>query len=86
MSVEQKSHQNKEFQFYNRNMLEKCDLQGYFLIYLWSISPTFYARFLSYESFARNFFALVLLWRKNIGAKDALKMLVKLTPDYQTSF
>ncbi len=39
----------------------------------------------SYESFARSFFVLrfvlrfVLFWRKNIGAKAACNMLVKLT-------
>jgi hypothetical protein len=36
----------------------------------------------SYKSFAHSFFVLTLFifWRKNIGAKAVLKMLVKLTP------
>jgi hypothetical protein len=44
----------------------------------------------SYESFARSFFVLrfkvCTFWRKNIGAKAASNMLVKLTQDRMETF
>jgi hypothetical protein len=48
-----------------------------------SISPTFYARLfrtkVSREAFLYLDLRFVLFWRKNIGAKAARNMLVKLT-------
>ncbi len=48
-----------------------------------SISPTFYARLFRWkvlwESFLYIHFRLELFWRKNIGAKTAHRMSVKLT-------
>ena len=49
-----------------------------------SISPTFYAQLFCTKVFSAAFlylqFGFVFVWRKNIGAKAARKMLVKLTP------
>jgi hypothetical protein len=53
-----------------------------------SISPTFYARLLrtnvSRETFLYLDLRFVLLWRKNIGAKAAHIMLMKLTPEVES--
>jgi hypothetical protein len=50
-----------------------------------SISPTFYARLFSTKVSRKTFlyldFRFVLFWRKNIGAKAARILLVKLTPE-----
>jgi hypothetical protein len=56
---------------------KKCNLE--------SILPTFYARLfrtkVSRKTFLYLDFRFVLFWRKNIGAKSARILLVKLTPD-----
>ncbi len=53
----------------------------------WSISPTFYVllfrRKVSYASFLYLHVRFLLFLRKNIGAKTALKMLVKLASELQ---
>jgi hypothetical protein len=50
-----------------------------------SISPTFYARLfrakVSRKAFLHLDLSFVLFWRKNIGAKAARNMLVKLTTE-----
>ena len=52
----------------------------------WSISPTFYARLFCTKGFRAAFLYLhcrfKLFRRKEIGAKAARKMLVKLTPNF----
>jgi hypothetical protein len=54
------------------------------IAHLESISSALYARLFRTKFFARNFFVLRLkvctFWRKNIGAKAARIILVKLTP------
>ena len=53
------------------------------LVVLLSISLTFYKQLLRQYSCAKNFlclqFGFVIFWRKNIDAKAARKMLMKLT-------
>ncbi len=48
-----------------------------------SISPTFYQQLFHTKKYCKAFlytqFGFVIFWRKNISAKGALKMLVKLT-------
>jgi hypothetical protein len=70
-----------------RHVIGQVIINAYvtFQLYLFVlISPTVYARLFLYESFARSFLYLsvrfVLFWSKNIGAKSARNMLVKLTP------
>ncbi len=50
-----------------------------------SISPAFYKQIFCTKVFAAAFlylqFGFVIFWQKNIGTKDASKMLVKLTTD-----
>jgi len=43
-----------------------------------SISSTFYAPIFLYQSALRSF-SLITIWRKNVGAMAARKMLMKLT-------
>jgi hypothetical protein len=49
-----------------------------------SISPIFYEQILSMKVFCAPFmclqFGFVIFWQKDLGAKAANKMLVKLTP------
>jgi hypothetical protein len=55
-----------------------------------SISPIFYKQLIRTKVFCAALmclqFGFVIFWRKDYGAKAALKMLVKLTPEIVTEY